>query len=239
MTKKIKVLNGYSGIGGNRLLWDNNKVEVTAIERNKDIAKVYQDFFPDDIVFTGNAHKYLLENYQNFDFIWTSPPCPTHSTMRNLKNNCEEVTKKYPNMMLYEEILYLKHFFKGKWVVENVISWYDPLIKPYISENHYFWSNFNITNRNRIERGIRKGVDDMKWGFDLTKYNLPNRLKTKMLNNLVNPNLGLHVFNCAFKIKQKTMGDFEKEVNPNPLRIINVKRETSNVSPKIATQSFS
>ena len=37
------------------------------------------------------------------------------------------------------------HFFKkGKWVIENVISYYDPLIKPTKSNNHYFWSNFDI-----------------------------------------------------------------------------------------------
>jgi DNA (cytosine-5)-methyltransferase 1 len=208
LPKKIKVLNLYAGIGGNRKLWTN--VDVTAVERNKNIAKVYQDFFPDDEVITTNAHKFLLDNYSKYDFVWSSPPCPTHSTMRNLKNNCEETVKKYPNMMLYEEILYLSHFFKGIWVVENVISYYNPLVKPYESENHYFWSNFNITNRKKIIRGIRDTRKTKHFGFDLRNYNLPNKLKIQMLNNLVNPKLGLHIFNCAFKEKQQKVGDYEK-----------------------------
>ena len=199
----IKVLNLYAGIGGNRKLWKD--VEVTAVERDKQIAKIYQDFFPDDTVVTANAHKFLIENYYKYDFIWSSPPCPTHSTMRNLKNNCEEVKKKYPNMMLYEEILYLQHFFKGKWVIENVISWYNPLVKPYESENHYFWSNFHISKRNKIERNIRTKVTENKWGFNLTNYNIPKNLKNKILNNLVNPYLGKYIFDCAFKEKQEVL----------------------------------
>jgi len=156
-------------------------------------------------VITTNAHKFLLENYSKYDYIWSSPPCPTHSTMRNLKNNCEEAVKKYPNMMLYEEILYLSHFFKGKWVVENVISYYNPLVKPYESENHYFWSNFHITNRRKIDRKIRTEVTESKWGFDLTNYKLSKKFKNKILNNMVNSYLGLHIFNMAFKDKQHTL----------------------------------
>jgi len=176
----IKVLNLYCGIGGNRRLWEN--VEVTAVERDKQIAKIYQDFFPNNTVITTNAHKFLIENYQKYDFIWSSPPCPTHSTMRNLKNNCEEVKKKYPNMMLYEEILYLKHFFKGKWVVENVISWYNPLVKPYESENHYFWSNFHITKRNKIDRKIRTEVTENHKVIEPLFFDQIKRI-TKQINN--------------------------------------------------------
>lgn len=69
---KIKVLNLYAGIGGNRKLWKN--VEVTAVEINPEIAKIYKDFFPGDEVIIGDAHEYLLHNYDKFDFIWSSPP---------------------------------------------------------------------------------------------------------------------------------------------------------------------
>ena len=82
----IKVLNLYAGIGGNRKLWKG--VEVTAIEINPEIAKIYQDFFPNDKVIITDAHQYLLEHYKEFDFIWSSPPCQTHSSFR--KNICVE-----------------------------------------------------------------------------------------------------------------------------------------------------
>jgi len=204
----MKVLNLYAGIGGNRKLWPET-CEVTAVENNPEIAKIYQDFFPDDTVIVADAHQYLLDHYEEFDFIWSSPPCPTHSRMRTLKNNCEECIKKYPDMKLYEEIIYLKHFFKGVFVVENVISYYDPLIKPQPCENHYFWTNFLIGKRESIKRGIRghgdKVEDFNKWGFDINKYDVPKRTKNKILNNLVHPNLGLFIFNMVFKEPQKTL----------------------------------
>ena len=124
---KIKCLNLYCGIGGNRKLWPDQEIEVTAVEKDPTIAAIYKEFFPNDKVVITDAHQYLLDYYKEFDFIWSSPPCPTHSRMRFLKNNCEECEKKYPDMKLYEEILFLNYFFKGKFVVENVLSWYDPL----------------------------------------------------------------------------------------------------------------
>ena len=113
----MKILNLYSGIGGNRKLWQG--VEVVAVENKKEIAKIYQDFFPNDNVIIADAHEYLLEHYKEFDFIWSSPPCPTHSKM-NFLHDIKGIKIKYPDMKLYEEILFLKHFFNGKWIVENV-----------------------------------------------------------------------------------------------------------------------
>ena len=77
----MKVLNLYAGIGGNRKLW--NGVDCTAVEIEPKIAKIYSDFFPKDKVIVGDAHQYLLEHYDDgWDFIWSSPPCPTHSITR-------------------------------------------------------------------------------------------------------------------------------------------------------------
>ena len=77
----MKILNLYAGIGGNRKLWGNDH-EITAIELRPEIAAIYQDFFPNDHVIVGDAHLYLLEHYREFDFIWSSPPCQTHSRIR-------------------------------------------------------------------------------------------------------------------------------------------------------------
>ena len=203
----IKVLNLYAGIGGNRKLWKD--VEVTAIELDPNIAKVYQDFFPDDLVIVADAHQYLLEHFNVFDFIWSSPPCPTHSRFNNLKK--EQIDNgfkpKFPDMKLYEEIIFLKQYFKGKFVVENVKSYYNPLILPFESGNHYFWSNFIISKVKKVNRDIRvKKIEEKqkKRGFQLPN-NLTQGFKHKVLNNCVFPELGLHVFNCAFKTKQKRL----------------------------------
>ena len=141
--KKIKVLNLYAGIGGNRKLWNDDEVEVTAVENVPEIAKIYQEFFPNDKVIIADAHQYLLEHFKEFDFIWSSPPCPTHSRMRALMV-AQGSKVVYPNMDLYQEILLLQNWFKGKWVVENVKSYYPPLYPPKELDRHYFWTNFPI-----------------------------------------------------------------------------------------------
>jgi len=108
--QKLKVLNLYAGIGGNRKLWED--VDVTAVELDPQIAKIYQDYFPNDKVIVGDAHQYLLDHYKEFDFIWASPPCPSHSKTRfaNQKQN----KPIYPDMKLYQEILFLFNYFKGQ-----------------------------------------------------------------------------------------------------------------------------
>jgi len=91
----MKILNLYCGIGGNRKLWQGH--EITAVENNEQIAKIYQDYFPDDKVVVGDAHQYLLEHFEEFDFIWSSPPCPTHSQLGRLRalNKHNEATGQY------------------------------------------------------------------------------------------------------------------------------------------------
>ena len=209
----IKILNLYAGIGGNRKLWDGD-IEVTAIENNKEIAKIYQDFFPNDKVIVCDAHQYLLEHFEEYDFIWSSPPCPTHSQMKVFMVKSQKGWNKdrkasYPDMKLYEEIILLKHFFKGKWVVENVRSYYDPLIKPQEIQRHYIWSNFNVGNI-KLKRGniAKKHTNDVAeyYGVDnLDKYSLKTFRKDQAVRNCVHPKLGLHIFNMAFKEPQKTL----------------------------------
>jgi len=202
----IKVLNLYAGIGGNRKLWVN--VEVTAVEINPEIAKIYQELFPKDKVIVGDAHQYLLEHYKEYDFIWSSPPCPTHSRMNYSFNNRQ---RKYPDMRLYQEIIHLKFWFKGKWVVENVRSYYKPLKKPQEISNHYFWSNFKITPFDKIRPKVRndKGctfkVKAEAWGITINDFHGYKGDKRTLINNCVDNELGLHIFNDAFKEQQTTL----------------------------------
>ena len=206
---KIKVLNLYAGIGGNRKLW--NGVDVTAVEINPEIAAIYKEHFPKDKIIIKDAHQYLLNHFQEFDFIWSSPPCPTHSRMRFIIQQHEGTKYKFPDMKLYEEIIFLQFWFKGKWVIENVISYYEPLIKPFESGNHYFWSNFPITNKNMDVRLIRRNHKDVvkrkeDWGFNIDTNNLNSKNKAfvqQIINNCVDPELGKHIFDCAFKLKQE------------------------------------
>ena len=165
----MKILNLYCGIGGNRKLWGDEH-EITAVENNPKIAKIYQDFFPNDKVIVVDAHQFLLEHYKEFDFIWSSPPCPTHSRIRKLFHN--QNPPIFPDMKLYEEIIFLQAYFKGEWVVENVISFYEPLIKPFECGKHYYWSSFIINNvkiKSRKHFGTIEKLQKLK-GFNLDGY---------------------------------------------------------------------
>lgn len=201
---KIKVLNLYAGIGGNRKLWDDKKIEVTAIEIGPQIAKIYQDFFPNDKVIVTDAHQYLLEHYKEFDFIWSSPPCPSHSDWKRVWVDAGKQVPVYPEMDLYQEIIFLQNFFEGKWVVENVISYYEPLIEPQKVGNHYFWANFLIPGIKMSKRGAREDRHYLakRKGFDLPE---DANDKRQLLRNCVEPELSCHIFNMAFKEKQEVL----------------------------------
>src|SRR6185369_1328257 len=199
----IRALNLYAGIGGNRKLWPEN-VEVTAFKYRKNIANVYKYYFPNDKVIVGDAHQYLLDNYQDFDFIWTSRPCTTHSRANFwASRNANNRKKYYPDFGLYEEITFLRHWFDGKWVAENVDPYYEPLI-PADKKlgRHLFWSNFKIKNFESIDADIHKGKRN-EWaqlfGFDLSMFEIETR-KDQIYRNCVHPETGLHVFNCSIGI---------------------------------------
>ena len=64
----MKILNLYSGIGGNRKLWGNEH-EITAVELDEDIAAIYKDFYPTDKVIVADAHEYLLNNFKGVNKI--------------------------------------------------------------------------------------------------------------------------------------------------------------------------
>lgn len=192
----MKILNLYAGIGGNRRLW-GDKHEITAVELEPNIAKIYQDYFPNDKVIVGDAHEYLRQHFREFDFIWASPPCPTHSVLQMTRYYDEKL--KYPDMTLYQEIIWLQSFYKGKWVIENVKPYYKPLIQPtFAMERHYYWSSDFIMAQEHTDGAytdIRNDVHAMEkaYGYDLSKYARTVEV-IKVLRNAVKPEDGKYIF---------------------------------------------
>ncbi len=189
----MKILNLYAGIGGNRKLWDNNH-DITAVEIDSDIASVYQDLYPKDKVIIDDAHEYLRKHFREYDFIWASPPCPTHSVLQMTRYYTKDL--KYPDMTLWQEIIWLRSFFKGNWVVENVKTYYQPLIYPtFIIDRHYYWSNHFIFTA-QFNDFFSKDKDsvpamEIKYGFNLDKYKSIN--KRQVLRNCVTPEIGKYI----------------------------------------------
>ena len=211
--RKYKILNLYACLGGNRYKWDEVaenlgiELEVTAVELDQELARMYKERFPNDIVIVADAHQYMLEHYKEFDFIWSSPPCPTHSKMKKSQTNNGNHKPEYPNMILYEEILFLKHFFKGKYVVENVIPYYEPLIEAYKRGRHLYWCNFklpNDLNDRRANNFIYAKQSELEkfHQIDLSTYKGEQR-KDKIARNLVDYEAGKSILEAALNVAPK------------------------------------
>ncbi len=213
----MKILNLYACLGGNRYKWDEVakeagiEIEVTAVELDPEAARLYQERFPNDKVIVADAHQYLLDHYKEFDFIWSSPPCPTHSKVRFTQKNQDFYKPEYPNMMLYQEIIFIKHHFQGQYCIENVIPYYEPLIPAQKRGRHLYWTNFNLPNE--IDRAEAKGIiggqtnDEFNklcefHQYDFNKYK-GEQSKIKMARNLVDYEVGKIILETALGIIKK------------------------------------
>ena len=218
MNKQYKILNLYACLGGNRAKWDEVAkeagvaLEVTAIELDPELARMYKERFPNDIVIVTDAHEYLIKNYKIFNAVWSSPPCPSHSRPRFWNSSNYDTTTEaiYPDMKLYEEIIFLDNYFKGKYVVENVIPFYEPLVPAKKRGRHLYWTNFNLPG----DLGERKyrisgnkdnpNQDELKKLCDFHKIDLSSykgeQSKIKIARNLVDYEAGKTIFATALGI---------------------------------------
>lgn len=202
----MKILNLYAGIGGNRKQWGNEH-QITAIEYDEKIAEIYKENFPNDEVIVTDAHQYLLDHFREYDFIWASPPCPTHSKVRKTLavktkkdgTKYEQNKPVYPDMRLYEEILLLDGYFDGNYCIENVIPWYEPLIEPQKLGRHCFWANFKLPNKKFEARGSFDNTDELakKLGYDISNWKNVN--KKLLLRNCVEPEVGGYILECLIE----------------------------------------
>lgn len=205
----MRVLNLYACLGGNRYKWTD--CEVTAVEWDEELAKLYQERFPNDKVIVADAHQYLLDHFKEFDFIWSSPPCPSHSKVRVTQKNRETFKYLYPDLKLYEEVIFLDNFFEGKYCVENVIPYYEPLIPAQKRGRHLYWCNFTLP-QNIGERKLNGILCQMEnelrtlcefHDYDFYKYNGDQRID-KIARNLVDYEAGLTIFNLVKGIHNKS-----------------------------------
>jgi DNA (cytosine-5)-methyltransferase 1 len=203
-------------IGGNRFKWDEVaeqagiNLQVTAVELDPELARMYQERFPNDIVIVADAHNFLLEKYKEFSFIWSSPPCPSHSRANFwASKTVDSRDKVYPDMKLYQEILFLQHYFKGQYVVENVIPYYEPFIVAKKRGRHLYWTNFNLPNDLNDRRfAISSAKQELKGlcsfhGYDFNQY-IGTQSTLKIARNLVDYEAGRTIFETALGIIRKS-----------------------------------
>ena len=219
-----RVLNLYAGVGGNRALWPE-EADVTAVEKDPEIAEAYSVLWPNDVVVIGDAHQYLLNHLgDGWDLIWSSPPCPSHSKLNQFEFGKGRI--RYPMLdSLYGEILLLRHWAPKatSWLVENVIPYYTPLIPPDAQlGRHYAWTNIPVPSISRDKAGPQisraKKVSCAKkptlspheWmkAKDYEQFyglHLPpcadswgSEKRLQVMRNCVDPKIGLAVWDAAF-----------------------------------------
>ena len=198
----MKILNLYAGIGGNRRYWGNDH-EITAVEYDPKIAAIYADRYPNDTVIVGDAHEYLLDHFEEYDFIWSSPPCQTHSSFRyNMHVRYHGTKPAYPDGKLFEEVVFLQTHYNGLYVVENVVPYYPVFLEPQRINRHLYWANFEIGELPKINEQLRNAqIKDLQQlhGVDLSNYKLPNT--RQVLRNCVHGETGLAILNKAIQHK--------------------------------------
>jgi DNA (cytosine-5)-methyltransferase 1 len=204
----MKILNLYACLGGNRYKWGDDH-DITAVEWDEELAKLYQERFPNDKVIVADAHQYLLDHYKEFDFIWSSPPCPTHSRARYWAYGANGKNPVYPNMKLYEEVIFLDYHFKGKYVVENVIPYYEPMLNPLKRHRHLYWCNFKLPQKlssrdnsgSLNQKGVIQDLIDFH-NYDFRKYK-GKQNALKIARNLVDYEAGKTILDTALGILNK------------------------------------
>jgi len=181
------------------MLWPSGH-QITAVELDPSVAGAYAKMFPLDNVVKADAHSFLLNNFEDFDFIWSSPPCPTHSKAQILNCKGKGQSPKYIDCQLWQEIILLKTFYRGVFAVENVVTYYEPLVKPSFKQGrHYYWTSSADKPAYKKEEHavlrLRKSVNEL-----IEQYGLPKSILEdvkdirRCLRRMLNPKQGLEVF---------------------------------------------
>lgn len=195
---ELRVLNAYAGIGGNRHLWPA-EWRVTAVEWSPRVAAEYQARYPADTVIVADAHTYVMEHAHEFDAVWTSPPCPTHSRINNTRK-----AKPKPDPSLWEQIAHLRGL-GIPYVVENVHTYYAPPILPdLVTERHYYWTSCPPVLMSHHWTPAKLGrkhetADELADNYGLPRLapgSVPDRRLA--MRNAVLPSEGLEIARAAF-----------------------------------------
>ena len=108
-------------------------------------------------------------------------------------------------MSLYQEIIFLDTHFKGKYVVENVIPYYKPLIEAQKRGRHLYWANFNLPqNLSDRKAKVGSGTNEVSklcdfHDIDLSTYKGKQR-KDKVARNLVDYEAGKTILDTAMNV---------------------------------------
>ena len=113
---------------------------------------------------------------------------------------------------LDQEIIFLDTFFKGKYCIENVKPYYEPLIPAKQRDRHLYWTNFNIPNvlsnrkapnmnMNTKSKGLIEKFLDFHDIKDLVVNYKGKQSKGKIARNLVDYEAGKTIFETMLSLR--------------------------------------
>lgn len=197
----IRVLNAYAGIGGNRHLWPAHWA-VTAVEWDPKVAAEYSRRYPADTVIVGDAHAAVMETAGDYDAVWSSPPCPTHSRLA-LVNVSRHGIPLAPDPRLWLEVEHLSSS-KIAYVVENVHTYYVPPVAPdLVSARHYYWASdvplmlTPLASSGQLRPDTTMAQFARLFGLPPLRHGAVSDAR-KAMRNAVDPIEGLEVASAAF-----------------------------------------
>ncbi len=113
-------------------------------------------------------------------------------------------------MTLYQEIIFLSTFFTGKYCVENVNPYYEPLIPGKKRGRHLYWTNFNLPQElsARFDVAVTRGKEELKQLCEFHEIVLNNysgaQQKVKIARNLVDYEAGKTILATALGVMLKS-----------------------------------
>lgn len=196
----MKILNLYCGLGGNRRGWPPGDY-VTAVDIDPGVLGEYEKAFPQDQCVLDDAHEFLRLNFREYDAIWSSPPCQSHSRMSRVNYGRHAFTA-YPDFRLYEEVVFLQANCEAPWIVENVVPFYRMPIRGEIRGRHVFWSNkyvpqFTVKGLDPTVCTRRELAKELGFDYEGNIYQGSND-PLKVMRNCVHPEIGRIIYEEVF-----------------------------------------
>ena len=111
-------------------------------------------------------------------------------------------------MKLYQEIIFLDKIYVGKYVVENVIPYYQPLIPAQKRHRHLYWANFNLPKVLTTRKSIswQQATNELSMWCDFHEYDFKKyegkQRRNKIARNLVDYEAGKTIFQTVVDILQ-------------------------------------
>jgi len=145
----VRVLDLYAGLGGTdkgirKVAAEKNiKLDYYAIEIDPAVCQAHKKNHLESNVICADV-KDWLDKVTDFDFVWASPPCQTHS-INNYSNKAIGYKTKPVDWSLWHVIDILQRAETIPFVVENVKIWYnEPFKHNFKLDRHYFWTNLQL-----------------------------------------------------------------------------------------------